>query len=288
MKKGDIFYSKSGDVIEIVHYVNAKEVHCRNVTKGVEFKTQAGAIRSGTATGVGSSRQYSKITELPQNAKWVAEYEGWVAVTPDGKVWGQKGDSLVEYPTNLSGRRKDNIENLYKYVNLSRHGHQKMVSVHRLVAQAFIENPEGKPCVNHINGDKLDNRVENLEWCTFSENTVHAYTTGLLKTTTQITTEKFTSGMYDEIILESVRMGYLVDGISKTIAAQCPEETLERLGVKEVFLLLKPSGKNNDRRFLFSVQDLKEMRKTMSLKAIAAITGYSESAISRRVNGSRN
>lgn len=69
--------------------------------------------------------------------------------------------------------------NGYKRASLWNYGKRYKILVHRLVAETFIPNPKNKPCVNHINGIKTDNRIENLEWVTKSENTKHAYKIGL-------------------------------------------------------------------------------------------------------------
>ena len=63
----------------------------------------------------------------------------------------------------------------YFRVSLSKDNFQKRFLVHRLVAKYFLENKLNKPCVNHIDGNKMNNVVDNLEWCTYSENERHSY-----------------------------------------------------------------------------------------------------------------
>lgn len=75
-------------------------------------------------------------------------------------------------------------ENGYQRVVLSLDGCGKYYYVHRLVANLFIPNPDNLPCVNHKDGDKSNNCVDNLEWCTRSENEKHAWRIGLKSTST--------------------------------------------------------------------------------------------------------
>lgn len=115
--------------------------------------------------------------------KDIPGFEGLYAITEDGKVFAlpkkakKSGRWITDFATKTGYRR----------VKLSKDGKQINRAVHRLVALTYIPNPENKETVNHKNGKPWDNRVENLEWMTLSENIQHAYDTGLKK---QVMTEE--------------------------------------------------------------------------------------------------
>ena len=106
--------------------------------------------------------------------KWksIKGYEELYEVSNCGNICTKTKNKLFKLNKNSRG---------YIVVTFTKNKIEKSYSVHRLVAEAFIPNPENKPQVNHINGDKTDNRVENLEWCTQSENQIHCFKNNLQK-----------------------------------------------------------------------------------------------------------
>jgi len=102
--------------------------------------------------------------------KPVVGYEGLYEVSDTGQVRSLPRNGTVSYSRIL---RPNNVRG-YLQVALQKNGKRKDFKVHRLVADAFIPNPERKRTVNHIDGNKGNNRVENLEWATDSENQLHS------------------------------------------------------------------------------------------------------------------
>lgn len=102
--------------------------------------------------------------------RWVVGYEGLYMVSDQGRVMS------VPKPTHYGHIMKQRKTWAgYMVVCLCKNNVKKNGVIHRLVATAFLDNPENKEEVNHKNGVRDDNRVENLEWATRSENEQHAY-----------------------------------------------------------------------------------------------------------------
>ena len=87
--------------------------------------------------------------------------------------------SLPRKGRKVSRILKGKTRNGYRRVELRKDNRSFCKTVHILVAETYLPNKNNKPTVNHIDGDKSNNRVSNLEWATFSENNKHAYSTGL-------------------------------------------------------------------------------------------------------------
>lgn len=94
------------------------------------------------------------------------------ACSPSGTIKNIKRDKVLR-PT------KD--KNGYKKVLLCKNGYHKNIAVHRVVALTFLDNPNNLPQVNHIDGNKINNNVSNLEWCSNYDNMQHAIKKGLVK-----------------------------------------------------------------------------------------------------------
>ena len=117
--------------------------------------------------------------------KDIKGYEGLYAITNDGEIWSYPKRA---WPGGWMKQQvyidcKERIKPYKRYIIslVGNDGKRKTFQVHRLVAKAFIPNPENKPEVNHKDGNSMNNVVSNLEWVTHKENSSHAFMSGICK-----------------------------------------------------------------------------------------------------------
>lgn len=138
--------------------------------------------------GIYTGKPGSTSKDKKELWKWKVERIGLVPKTLDERAVNIEGfthlivksDGTVINKKTRRINRSKGPNGYFAVSGLKINGKRKHWLTHRLIATVFIPNPENKPVVNHKNGIKTDNRVENLEWCTYQENSIHAIKTGLV------------------------------------------------------------------------------------------------------------
>ena len=118
--------------------------------------------------------------------KEIKDYSNYL-IYDDGRVKNRSTNNFLKGSIS---------ENGYLYYRLSKNNKKQMFYAHRLVAEAFLENPNNLPVVNHKDGNKQNNNINNLEWVSYSENVAHAHNNNLIKTPRPI--EYYTYDLPDE------------------------------------------------------------------------------------------
>lgn len=207
--------------------------------------------------------------------KDIEGYEGLYQVSTYGNI-----KSLARPRKNGNGKCYIQKEKLlkqtftstgYKKVELYKDGKRKSFKVHRLVAMAFIPNPDNKPEVNHINGNKINNNIDNLEWVTSSENSVHAYETGLSPNKKELDEDK---------IIELYNNGTPKEEIAKIFDVS--NVVIKRI-LKENNIRLRTQSEASNKYHLDEL-DLNELLKDKTQTQLAKELGCSQSLISKKIN----
>jgi hypothetical protein len=188
----------------------------------------------------------------------------------DGRVWNDRSGRFLTIGINNHGYCTVKLSSDKKYNKF----------LHRLIAEAFIPNLEGKPQVNHINGVKHDNRIENLEWNTAKENMQHAYDTGLKNNdSTKVKIINTVTGqIYESFRLAAEKEGVSASKLMDYLRGNCTNPTnLDYL--------------DESKRIVFVDKKKKEIVNTLtgkvydSITEAAADTGINTSTLSGYLRG---
>ena len=210
------------------------------------------------------------------NKEWrpIKGYEGLYEVSNTGEIKSLprvRKNGKSSYLQKEKLLRQSNTTTGYKKVELVKDGKRKSLKVHRLVAQAFIPNPQNKPQVNHLDGNKINNNVSNLEWATISENVQHGYDTGL-------NSNKYT--LDEEKIIKLYTEGQSLNEVAKIF--NCSVGVIQRI-LKKNNIKTRTTG---EARNLYHIEglDLEKELEHKTYKQLADEIGCSFTLISYYVN----
>lgn len=223
------------------------------------------------------------VIQLEENEKWINGYEGMYSVDSSGEVYSYKRKSKKALAGAVIYSNARNATT-YRMVTLFKNGGQENFYYHRLVATAFVPNPEGKKEVNHVDGDKLNNHMENLEWSTRSENTQHAYDTGLMARR-EVSEDQWAERM-DKFILTGDTGGLL----SLYISSKITREVLHKNHVPSEFVTVSKSHKTESSPLVVWNHYIDLFRlcdSELSLSQVAKIVDMDHSMISYLRSGKR-
>jgi len=188
---------------------------------------------------VNSERWFDLTPLLNEEFRDIASYKGLYQVSNYGRIKSLKrfvknGSNSFKLVNDkiLKNINRDNKENSYMIVNL-RKNNCKFFYVHRLVAKSFLKRKKYQNQINHKDGNKTNNKLDNLEWCNSSENLIHAHKTGLKKPVTglktnrtrpvfQFTKDKKFIKKWDYITLASKNLGISLPNIVECCKHKIP------------------------------------------------------------------
>lgn len=185
----------------------------------------------------------------------IPEFENYL-ISPEGIVTNSKNGKALKNSLN---------ENGYLYVSLWKNNRGNPKTVHRLVAEAYIPNPENKPFVNHIDANRANPSVDNLEWVTQSENIQHAYNIGNMSQKRNLTNEQL------EIALNKFLCGESQTAIASFFGIGLPRLTIN----------LRNHAVRTGRIDLFA----KELKRQKTLRNTAANVNKKQGVVALTLEG---
>jgi len=182
-------------------------------------------------------------------------YEENYSITPEGVVTNIKTNRVKTATVYSNG---------YPVVDLYKDNKSSKQLLHRLLAIHFIPNPENKPHINHIDGNKLNHSLDNLEWCTHKENVIHAYRTGLNPGSSKVTEQhlkeiytRFFNGENLTQISKDLPFNNVTvsNHFTKMIKALGEEEKRAKQEALNIKLRMVKSGKNKRIKMILNMLD---------------------------------